>query len=633
MARYIFDIETNGLLDTVSKLHCIVLKDIDTGGRFTYRSDKGNLHEGLKRLQEADEIIAHNGINYDIPALKILCGFSTTAKVSDTLLMSQLIYTDLKDKDFSYSKKNSDFPKRLIGSHSLKAWGYRLGELKGNFGETNDWSEISDEMVTYCEQDVEVTHKLLIHLENQNYAEEAIQLEHQFALIIQRQVEFGFKFNEEKAGQLYAVLAAKRVELYDKLHEVFPGWYREMKKPEYYTIRIEEQNHDVLASTKTACIAMAVSQGMARSVATRLVVAGPPAKRHIPFNPSSRHHIARALREKYSWSPVEFTDDGSPKIDEDILLKLPFPETKLLAEHFLVEKRLGMLAEGKQAWMKLVRKGRIHGELLTNGAVTGRCTHKNPNVAQVPAVKKSKEKGVLLGSEGGYGYECRDLFTVDNGWVLVGADASGLELRCLAHYMAHWDKGAYGLVILEGDIHSVNQEAAGLPTRDNAKTFIYGFLYGAGPEKIGSIVGKGREVGLRLINQFLSKIPALKKLRQAVADAAKKGWIKGLDGRKLHIRSSHAALNTLLQSAGAVAMKKALIIADAQLQSEGYKPGIDYAWVANIHDEVQCQARAEIAEHIGKTIVQSITRAGEYFNFKCRLDGEYKIGKSWAETH
>jgi DNA polymerase I-like protein with 3'-5' exonuclease and polymerase domains len=300
---------------------------------------------------------------------------------------------------------------------------------------------------------------------------------------------------------------------------------------------------------------------------------------------------------------------------------MPYPEAKPLCEYLMIQKRLGQLAEGKEAWVKLEKNGRIHGRVNTNGAVTGRCTHSNPNMAQVPAVRAP------------YGKECRELFKVAPGYKMVGADASGLELRCLAHFMGKWDNGAYAKELLEGDIHTANQKAAGLETRDQAKTFIYAFLYGAGDGKIGTIVGKGQEEGARLRANFLKKTPALKYLKEAVEVASKRGYLLGLDGRKLWIRSEHAALNTLLQSAGALVMKQACVFLDTTISLAGWEWGKDYSFVLNVHDEWQIEVREPLAKWIGETAVEAIREAGKHFNFRCPLDGEYKIGNNWCETH
>jgi DNA polymerase I-like protein with 3'-5' exonuclease and polymerase domains len=205
--------------------------------------------------------------------------------------------------------------------------------------------------------------------------------------------------------------------------------------------------------------------------------------------------------------------------------------------------------------------------------------------------------------------------------------------------MAKWDQGAYSITVCEGkqeddtDTHSVNQRAAGLDTRGTAKTFIYAFLYGAGDTKIGSIVGKGRTAGKALRAKFLAGLPALGKLIDAVKRASSKGYLIGLDGRQVRVRSDHAALNTLLQSAGAIVMKKALCILDDSLQSLGLRLGVDYEFMGNIHDEFQLSVLERHAELVGKTAVESIMLAGEYFKMRCPLTGEYKIGKNWADTH
>lgn len=252
---------------------------------------------------------------------------------------------------------------------------------------------------------------------------------------------------------------------------------------------------------------------------------------------------------------------------------------------------------------------------MTNGTVSGRCSHRNPNLAQVPAVRAP------------YGSQCRELFTAPKGKVLVGCDASGLELRALAGYLYPYDNGAYAKEILTGDIHTANQRAAGLETRDQAKTFIYAFLYGAGDAKIGEIVGGSSKEGKRLKQSFMSKIPAIRRLTQAVADAVSvRGTLKGLDGRPLPCRSAHSALNLLLQSCGAVIMKQALV----EFTAVATKP---FEMHANVHDEVQFSCLPEWADELGSQFVNSIVKAGKTLKFKCPLDGEYKIGNNWKETH
>lgn len=617
----IADIETDGLLDELTKLHCIVTQDHESSTITRYSNPSGVCGAFPDTAPDAiwdgsETLVFHNGINFDIPALEKLYPDWKPPKVFDTLVAARLIWPDIKEKDF----RRKNFPKELIGSHSLKAWGYRLRLHKGDFGESTDWKEWSQEMEDYCVQDVMVTARLYELILQQNYSQEALDLEHEFAKLIFKQERHGFAFDRDKAVALYAKLSKRRNLLEDELQKVFPPKVEEMKTPEYWEVSLTDTTPLFRAKTKGAAEKILRDEG---KVPSQFVIhPGPNKTKEIPFNPGSRPQIEQRLVEKYHWKPQQFTPSGRAEINEEILGNLPYPECKMLAEYFMIQKRIGQVAEGDNAWLKLERNGRIHGYVNTNGAVTGRCTHNSPNVAQVPAVRAP------------YGEDCRGCFTASEGFLLLGWDASGLELRCLAHYMARYDGGAYAKVLLEGDIHTENQKAAGLPSRDTAKTFIYGFLYGAGDAKIGQIVGKGAQVGKKLKNSFLKRTPALKRLVEAVQQVAKeRGYLIGLDGRFLHVRSQHSALNTLLQGAGAVIMKKAQVLLYQNILNAGYIWGKDFAKVSDIHDEAEYEVRPEIAEHIGEMAIQSIKQTGEYFNLRCPLDGEYKIGETWADVH
>lgn len=594
----IFDLETNGLLDDVTTIHCMVIKDTRDGEVRIYVGS--DVADGVSRLCDAtlsgEDIVGHNVIKYDIPVIqKLFPGISfNPINVRDTIVCTRLIWSNIKDHDAKLIQEGR-LPGKLFGSHSLAAWGHRLGNYKGDYD--GGWETFSQEMLDYNIQDVEVTDTLYAKILSKEYAPLALELEHDIAWLMAKQERNGFHFDTAKAAILYAKLVQRRGELERELKDYFGSWVVQL--PDFIP---------------------------ARDNKTKGYLKGVPVKKSktIEFNPSSRDHIADRLINLYGWKPVDFTDGGKPMVDEVVLASLDYPPCKLLTEYLLIQKRAGQLSEGAQAWMKSEKKGRIHGSVNPNGAVTGRATHSYPNVAQVPSGGSA------------YGPECRELFTAPPGWKLVGADASGLELRCLAHFMARYDGGKYGEVLLNGDIHSVNQEAAGLPTRANAKTFIYGYLYGAGDAKIGLIVGKDAAEGKRLKAQFLKKTPALKKLRDAVQEAAKRGYLVGLDGRHLHIRSAHAALNTLLQSAGALVCKKWLLILDQNLHDAGLKHGWDgdYAFCAWVHDEVQIACRnQEVAEKVAEMAVDAVRLAGEYFEFRCPTAGEAKIGNNWSETH
>jgi DNA polymerase I-like protein with 3'-5' exonuclease and polymerase domains len=329
------------------------------------------------------------------------------------------------------------------------------------------------------------------------------------------------------------------------------------------------------------------------------------------FNPGSRKQIGERLIEK-GWKPEKFTETGQPIVDETVLEKVEIPEAQAIAEYLLLQKRIAQI----DSWLKAVGDdGRVHGRVMTNGAITGRMTHHSPNMAQVPS----------CGSP--YGAECRDLWTVEKGYKLVGIDASGLELRMLAHYMKD---DAYTNEVVSGDIHTANQKAAGLESRSQAKTFIYAFLYGAGDAKIGKVVGAGAKEGQQLKARFLENTPSLKTLRESVSKIAKeKGTLPGLDGRRLQVRSDHAALNTLLQGAGAIVMKQALVLLNDNLR----RAKIDYKFVANVHDEWQIEVEESRAEEAGQLGVLAIEEAGKVLKMRCPLTGEYKVGNSWKETH
>lgn len=569
--RIVLDIETNLAHD---KIHVAVTKDIDTGEVKTWKV-ADNLREYLKGVSL---IVMHNGISFDAPVLNRLWKTKIRLnQVYDTLIVSRLLD-----------------PSRETG-HSLEAWGRTLGFNKIDYTAVWQWMmdrkeeykgecfdfPISDLLNHYCIRDVEVTAKLYLHLvselEQKQFSQESVDLEHRVASIIAKQERAGFKLDQIHTTCLLTDIKSKVAGIYERMQERWPP------------VTLERY------SDKTG-------KRLKDSVVT--------------FNPGSRQQIGERLKE-LGWKPKEFTETGQPKIDETVLANVKITEAQIIAEYLMLNKRISQI----ESWLEAVGKdGRVHGKVITNGAVTGRMTHSSPNMAQIP------NAGSI------YGPECRECWTVEDGNVLVGCDASGLELRMLAHYMK--DEG-YVRTVTEGsskdgtDVHTVNQRAAGLSTRDNAKTFIYAFLYGAGDGKIGSIVGGTAKDGARLKAKFLSQTPALAQLLGRVGKQAAKGWVPGLDGRRIWVRSEHAALNSLLQGAGAVVMKKALVLFDDKVTANKWQ----IKYVANVHDEFQLECPKDIAEEVGKAARLSIIEAGEAFKLRCPLDGEYKIGRNWRETH
>lgn len=646
MGEIVFDIETDGFLDVLTRIHCIALVDPKDGVVRSYGGHTDEQVRGiLSHLEDADVLIGHNIKKFDLRAIqKIYPAFKPKGRVDDTLIDSRLIWPEIANLDFSFIRKGKPYPPKLIGKHKLEAWGHRLGCHKGDYserfvaagGNSEDvWKQWSQDMQDYCEQDVVVSLTFYNLIKSKGYSQRAIDLEHAFQDYIMLQEDIGFPFDEPAAQHLYAELAAKRSQLERELLPFFPAWERTTTR----TLIPKRDN---------------AKRGYVKGVPVHIT-----STKTIQFNPRSHAHIAERLIQQRGWEPVDFTDGGSPKTDGEVLGRLAeqWPECKLLSAHVEIQKIIGMLAEGKHGWLKVVRNGRIYGQVITNGAVTGRCAHFAPNLGQVP-------------TEGEYGKRCRALFTAIPGYKLVGSDASGIELRCLAHFMAKIDGGAYATVVTTGDVHTVNKEAAGLATRPQAKTFIYAWLYGAGGWKIGTITGcsvaeaaafkelgpgawqkacsilEKRKMGTSDVNvglevkgsllkaRFLKNLPALKLLKDAVQDRAKTaGYLVGLDGRHLPIRAAHSALNTLLQSAGALLMKQAVVLFYQHISTRGYIADRTVLPVVMVHDEVQVMVREGKEQEIGELFVACIKEAGTTFNFRCPLDGTWSSGDSWAGTH
>ena len=624
MKTLFFDIETNAIEDwsnltDLDTVHCLSIYDPTTPKMITYHG--AGITNGLNELAKADHIVGHNVLGFDIPALGKLYSFHPPlVKVLDTMVMAKCIVPDVRNDDFLRHK----FDKTLIGSHSLKAWGLRLDKLtKLSYGEEDGaFASYNEDMRKYCERDTIVTQLLYDYLMSSKPSSQMLAIEHWFAYLMRLQEKQGFAFDIEKAEKLEMKLASVRADLLDKLQKEFPSKTEEMKTPSGWSLEIEWNDglEIISAATKTELKKQLKSRNLKQTLVKDAVKLANKTKT-VPFNPGSRQQIAERLSSLGYELPIE-PDAKTPKVDEAVLRSIEHPFAEVLCDYLLVTKRLGQLAEGNQAWLKLQKNGRIHGRVNTNGAVTGRCTHQNPNVAQVPACRAE------------YGEECRDLFKAGDGYKLVGCDAAGLELRMLAHYLAYYDGGEYAKTVIEGDIHTLNQKAAGLETRDQAKTFIYAFLYGAGDAKIGEIVGGSAKEGQMLKRKFLSNLPALKKLQADVQQKVQRSnKLTGLDGRILPVRSPHAALNMLLQSAGAVCMKVALLQLFTRLNQMKWQHGREYSFVANVHDEFQAEVQPDKASVFCELAVDAIRRAGKELKLNVMLDGEAKIGETWAQTH
>lgn len=507
-------------------------------------------------VKEYDQIIGHNIIGFDAPVLRRLWNIGIPkSKAVDTLILSRLLNPQLE------------------GGHSLKAWGLRLKNSKIEFEDYD--GGLTDEMVEYCKQDVALTADLygvlMAGLNEWKDPSQAIKIEHDIAVICKKQEENGFKLDIPSASILKATLSDRMGVLEDTVQAVFPPIVEE---------RWSEKTGKQLKDKVTV------------------------------FNLASRKQIGERLMN-LGWKPSKHTEKGQPIVDEGTLDSVDIPEAQMIAEYLMIQKRVAMI----DSWLKHVdeKTSRVHGGIITNGAVTGRMTHRSPNMGQVPSVNKP------------YGQEIRSLWTVDDGNVLVGTDLAGIELRCLAHYMQddEWTEE-----LLNGDIHQKNAKAAGL-TRPQAKTLQYAVLYGAGPRKVGSIVGGGAKEGNEILFRFYRNTPKLQQLMEKVAKVAAKGYVPSLDGRRILVRYDHAALNSLLQGCGAIIAKQWCIEAHKVFRQRQ----IPVKQVAFVHDEIQIETAEKHGEEVAQIMCDAASQAGITLGFRCPVDAESKIGQNWFDTH
>ena len=449
--------------------------------------------------------------------------------------------------------------------HGLKAWGERLGFHKGSYEES--WEHLTDEMIAYCEQDVLLCAKVygIVCEETKDFSEKAITDEHRMQRLASHVEENGFAFDKKLAHKVYSKLLLEQEEIVVQMQDTF--------EPEVIQLK-----------TKTKLK---------------------------PFNPASRKQIGERLIEK-GWKPRGFTPTGQPKVDESTLEDCDIPEAQILARYFMLQKRTAMI----DSWLKSCgEEDRVHCQYRTLGAITNRMSCINPNLQQIPSLRKP------------FGLECRQMWKSDYGNVLIDTDAAGLELRVLAHYM---DDADYTAEILNGDIHTANQNMAGLDTRDQAKTFIYALLYGAGDAKIGSVVNGTAKDGKALRERFLSNLPSFSRLREAVVHkGTTEGRLRAIDGRQLVVRHPHASINTLIQGSSAVLMKKWFMNTAATMKAR--KTGAKL--VAMVHDEMVIECGKESIDSVSDCVKIAISQVNQEYNLRCKLDCDVQIGNNWSEIH
>ena len=457
------------------------------------------------------------------------------------------------------------------GGHSLKSWGERLGSAKIDF---DDFSQYTEEMLEYCKQDVKLCSQVYNYLQHtlQEFSPRSVSDEHRMRIVADRISHNGFGLDKDKAVLLYNSLVIEQEQIEKECRNLFP------------TI-VEER----------------YSEKTGKRLKDRV----------IEFNPASRQQIAERLI-KVGWVPRDLTPTGQPKVDEKTLAKCKIPVAETLATYFMLQKRSALV----RSWVKACTdQGRVHCKYRTLGAITNRMSCVDPNLQQVPAVRVE------------YGKECRELFTAGQGNKLLDTDAAGLELRVLAHYM---DDDKFTKEVLEGDVHTANQNMAGLDNRDQAKTFIYALLYGAGDAKIGAVVNGSAKDGAELRARFMANMPAYKRLSEAVIRKGEsEGKLKALDGRVLRVRSGHASLNTLIQGSSAVLMKKWFMYVDHHLRRRKLQSKI----VAMIHDELVLESCEKDVDASKECVILSISQVNKAYDLRCRLDCDVQVGDNWSEIH
>lgn len=708
LTRYktlVFDVESDGLLDTLTRIHVLHIHEVETGNSWTFRKNKkeDTIKQGLKILSSGQTLVGHNILQFDIKALeKVYPSWTFMGNIRDTLPMCRMLFADVKDRDFRLWNAGK-LEGKFIGAHTLDAWGARVGLYKGDYKKAMEeqgidpWATWNPEMEEYCINDVNVNVLVWLKILKEEWPEEPIVFEHRIHDLVGIQEENGFPFDMEAALLLRDDLKVEAEQLEKQAVEHYGSWWAPKKKyligplfkdpkkawkrKTYGAPRTqygEDDSRNVWAEVQIPAKTKVARKLWVADKKTGGVKLNFSYEENAPFcpvvckefNPSSRAMIVDRFCTVYNWEPnyeedEEWTDAGAPRVNDGILrsLKDKIPMAEELAEVFYYNKRLGQLAVGANAWIKKAVWNEeaqmyfIHHRCITGGTVSGRASHSGPNLAQVPKVKKQKVKHwcdktgqdieielPVKGRDGKHGYECRKLFTVPKGWTIVGSDQAGIELRCLASFTYPYDGGSLLDIILEGDIHATNQEIVGLPTRDNAKTFIYATIYGAGDAKIGSIVEptssleRQKKIGKELKRKFLKGMPgyaaALNDLKR---EWKKYGYITGMDGRRLYPRGEHSLLNLRLQSDAAILAKGWYILFVEEMERLGYYHGWDgdFSMLAWVHDELQVAVRDEHVPYVKKLIVKCAGMVPQHFGFEFHapVDANADSGKNWGSTH
>lgn len=618
--QVVFDTETNALKN-YSRLWCIVCIDVATETKYIFREPDLKKGEFRKFAEKVTLWIGHNIIEFDLEVLHFFFGLADL-KIKDTLVLSRLIHTNIE------------------GGHALEAWGERLGYPKDLF---DDFSQFSERLVSRCVRDAEINLKLWHKYKKYDLSprwRQAIEIEHDTAILCRTMTNNGFYFDVSKAKNLFSEIAG-HIEAIDK--ELLVGF-----KPKSECIGVVEPK-----ATKYGTISLVNFKWLEGNDLTPFTVGAPFSRfRYRKFNPRSTRQLIDELHEA-KWKPTEKTkghlkalkDKNKSKLEhykkygwtisEKNLETLPRtapPALKLLTKRLILESRRSDLEE----WIALYSEEskRIHGRFFSIGAWTHRMAHHSPNTANI-ASPVYVNGVVAWGLEGAYGADMRTLWSCPEDRVLVGVDADGIQLRVLAHLM---NDSEFTDALVRGDkskgtdAHSLNKEALGpvCRDRDTAKTFIFAWLLGAGTALIASILECTQKEAKEAQERFLSRYKGLRLLKtEKIPADARRGCFEGLDNRLILCNNEHKMLAGYLQNGETVVMKKAASLWTKQLNQEQ----IPYKLINFVHDEWITETLNEVAEYVKKVQCESIRIAGELLGTKCPMLGQGKIGKNWYEIH
>lgn len=622
MRKVVCDIETDGLLLEATKIHCIVCEDIDTGEIFEFTDSPLtclNFDDFKEFASNVTLWIGHNWLGFDLFILNDLFDMRIKpAQVEDTLVMSRL------------------FCSGFFGQHSIEAWAKRL-KIGIDKVENEDWSRLTPNMLERCVSDVKLNTALYRQLQRygKGFSEASIRIEHNMQYLLTKQKIRGVYIDVPRAEEMYLECTRLSDDIRRKAQEAFPPVRKDIRTFRPRVVHDKKTGKPRIHGQDKRTLANNMYERNGDGTVTLFEMQ--------EFNLDSSTQCVEKLNEA-GWKPYEFNKVtakqeadgqtvGTPKISEANLATLPddAPEgARLISEYKMLVNR----ARTARQWLDSVDdNNRLHGDVRSVGAWTQRCAHSNPQTANIASVKHDDDGNILKGQEGRYGWDSRACWTVSDTSkrCIVGVDAKGIQLRVLAHYM---NDPLYIKTVTEGDPHAFNRDSLGLPDtkegRDSAKRWIYAWLLGGGSFKLGQILGTNAADAKEREAMFLERIPALADLKSRQLHDVRRGWFRGLDGRRVPAKSDHLVMSAYLQAGESVIMKKAYIDAAVGMMKEG----LDAEIVLFVHDEFQADSLLTCADRCGTILVEAINNTTDYFSLNCPMEGdEPKIGTSWADTH